>query len=102
MLAPPPVFAPPSAIHRPVRQSALPHCALPPPPEIKERRKNVSTLFEMLKYFQKMLINILKKILVKIFWKDVGSNVFSTQMLVQLFQKSVGVTLSKKCWFEIL
>jgi hypothetical protein len=49
--------------------------------------------------------------LVKIFWKDVGSNVFSTQMLVQLFQKSVGVTLSKKMlvrnfmknsWFNIL
>jgi hypothetical protein len=62
MLAPPPVFAPPSAIHRTVRQSALPHCTLPPPPEIKERRKNVSTLFELLKYFQKML-STFKKII---------------------------------------
>jgi hypothetical protein len=42
--------------HRaPVGSAALRVAA---PPEIKERRKNVSTLFEMLKYFQKMLINI--------------------------------------------
>jgi hypothetical protein len=39
---------------------------------------------KMLKHFQKMFV--------KTFWKNVGSNIFSAQMLVQLFTKNVGST----------
>jgi hypothetical protein len=35
-----------------------------------------------------MLINIFTKMLIKTFWTNGESNIFSTQLLVQIFQKN--------------
>jgi hypothetical protein len=53
-------------------------------------------------FSSKKCSNIFIKMLVKTFWKNVGSSISSEQMLMHLFSKYVDSTFYKKCWFSSL